>query len=258
MNVMQPCPDNEFEWIRAGRETPLTGKNRTLGNLVSHLIPIRFEAYAKILHSIEASYKNIDDPHPLTEREIAILKIPACTKLRSFVETVRKEGGSSRIRWRTLAQLLSVPFEPEICHEWFRASMEEPICWPRFLSGPDDGNLNAEELREVISVLRVFSGDQDCFFRFAAWSLIKANKPLLFRGVLDELATFCADQGYRFTPEYWWSANRAWCLCSDYDLKFTVVAGPKDLISALLNNATLEALGVTPQTRIDSEVPLPR
>jgi hypothetical protein len=98
-------------------------------------MPIRYEAYAKILHSIEASYHNIDDPHPLTEREIAILKIPPCMTLRSFVESLREDGKDARIRWKTLADLLNVPFVPEICHEWFLASREESICWPRFLSG---------------------------------------------------------------------------------------------------------------------------
>jgi hypothetical protein len=258
MNVMQPCADSEFEWIRTGRGELLSRKDPSWKYLVFNLIPNQFDAYAKILHSIEASYKNIDDPHPLTEREMAILKIPPCTKLRSFVETLRKERRSPRIRWRTLAQLLGVPFGPEICHEWFRASMEEPICWPRFLSGPEDGNLNAEELPEVLSILLAFSGVQDCFFRFAPWPFVKEDKPLVIRGVLDELATFLADKAYPSTPEYWWPANRSWCLCSEYDLKFTIVAGPKGLISAVLNSATLEALEVTPHTRLDDAAPIPR
>jgi hypothetical protein len=258
MNVMQPCPDDEFEWIRTRREKPRARNTPNWkGNFVSQLMPIRFESYAKILHSIEASYKNIDDPHPLTEREIAVLKIPPCTILKSFVVSLREEGRGPRIRWKTLAQLLGVPFEPEICHEWFRASMEEPICWPRFLSGPDDGNLNAEEFPEVLSILRAFSGNQDSLFRFAEWAFTKRNKPLIFRGVLDELPTFLADKSYRITPEYWWPTDRSWCLCSEFDLKFTIVGGSKNLISAVLNNATLEALEVTPQTRIDDSAPMP-
>jgi len=194
---MQPFSGDEFEWIRAGRETslPRQGPNWP-GICVSHLMPTPFAAYAKILHIIEASYKNIDDPHPLTEREIAILKIPPCTKLRSFVESLRIEGRGQRIRWRTLAQLLGVPFEPEISHEWFRAIMEEPICWPRFLLGPDDGNLNEEELSAVLSILRDFSGSQDCLFRFSEIPFIGTAKPLLFLGSLDELGTLLVNGKY--------------------------------------------------------------
>ena len=99
MNVVHTCPDDEFEWIQTRSEKPRARNTPNWkGNFVSQLMPIKFEAYAKILHSIEASYRIIDDPHPLTEREIAILKIPPCTKLRSFVEILREEGRSPRIR----------------------------------------------------------------------------------------------------------------------------------------------------------------
>ncbi len=136
--------------------------------------------------------------------------------------------------------------------------MEDAICWPRFLSGPDDGNLNAEELTEVLSILRAVSGGQDCFFRFAAWPLINTDKPLTFRGTLDELSSFLSNKDYQFTREYWWPVNRSWCLCSDYDLKFTILGGPNGLISALLKSATLEALEVNSQTRIENSAPIPR
>jgi hypothetical protein len=258
MNVMHSCPDDEFEWIQSRSEKPDRTTPNWNGNFVSQLMPIKFEAYAKILHSIEASYENIDDPHPLTAREISILKIPPCTKLRSFVEKIREEGRPTRIRWKTLAQLLAVPFEPEICLEWFRSSTEESVCWPRFLRGPDDGNLNPEEFSEALSVLRAFSGSQDCLFRFSQWGIGKKKKPLTLRGTLNELAPFLGEKSYRFTPEYWWPTDRSWCLCSEFDLKFTVVGGSADLICAILNNATLEALEVTPQTRIDNAVPIPR
>jgi hypothetical protein len=259
MLIMHPCAEGEFEWIRTGREE-LRARNAAnwKGNFVSNLLPSKFDAYAKILHSVEASYKIVDDPHPLTQREIAILRVPRCKKLRAFVENLRREGRDERIRWKTLAQLLGVPFDPEICHEWFRASMEDPLCWPRFLTGPADGNLNAKEFDEAISVLRDVSGGQDCFFQFAKWPLITKDKPLIYRGALDELAALLSEKAYQFTPEYWWPVDRSWCLCSEYDLKFTIVGGSKDLISAVLNNATLEALEVNPQTRIDDSAPIPR
>ena len=114
---MHTCfDDTEFDWIRNGRQQTLSRYNSNwVGNFVSHLMPVRFEAYAKILHSIEANYENIDNP--LSDREIAILKIPPCSELRSYVERMRKENQGPRIRWRSLAQLLGVPFAGEICHE---------------------------------------------------------------------------------------------------------------------------------------------
>lgn len=256
MNFMHPCPDDAFGWIRTGREELLSRQDASWKSFVSNLIPKKFDAYAKILHSIEARYENTDNP--LSDRETALLKIPACTKLRSFVEGLREQRQGPRIRWKTLAQLMGVPFAPEICHEWYRTRMEEPGCWPRFLYGPSEGDLNATELAEMLSVLRSFTGSQDCFFRFSEIVFIATDKPILFRGVLDELPAFLNDRRYQFTPEYWWPADHGWCLCSDYDLTFTIVGGSKELIATVLKNGNLETLQVTPQTRIDDLAPMPQ
>jgi hypothetical protein len=253
---MHPCAADAFEWIQAGREEVLARDKPDWKNSVFNLIPRQFEAYAKILHQIDASYKIIDNP--LTEREIPILKIPACTKLRSFVDRLRKEGRGPRIRWGELAQLLGVPFEAEICHEWFRVSMEEPGCWPRFLSGPDDASLRAEEQSALLSVLQPFTGNQNCFFRFSEIAFIATDRPIQFSGTLEELCAFLANGKYQSTPEYWWPADHSWCVCSDYDLTFTIVAGTNELVSGISNDPTLEALQVAPETRIDSYAPVPK
>jgi hypothetical protein len=253
---MRPCPDDGFEWIRSGRTkfTARTGPDWK-GVYVSGVIPEKFEAYAKILHGIEATYENID--HPLTETENAVLKIPSCNELKLFVEKLREEGHGPRIRWKELARLFGVPFQAEICYEWFRTTMEEPG-WPRFLIGPGEGFLNSEELSEVIPILSAVTGNRDCFFRFSEIAFIATKKPILFCGVLDELARFLTEGKYRLTPEYWWPSDRSWCLCSDYDLDFTFVGGSKKLISTLLQSATLELFEVTPRTRVDSFAPIPK
>lgn len=256
MTFMCLCPTGQFDWIRTGRQESVPRENPNWrGIFVSNLLPPGFEAYVKILHRIDAKYGNIDNP--LSDREIVLLKIPACTELRSFVQNLRGQGQGSRVRWRSLARLLNVPFEPEICHEWFRASLKNPECWPRFLWGPADGTLTAEELAEVLSILKPFTGNQDCFFRFSEIEFIGTNIPIAFCGTLDELLGFLSDGKYQFTPEYWWPAGHSWCLCTDYDLMFTIVAGPRSLISALSDNPTLEILKVERQTRIDSRAPMP-
>jgi hypothetical protein len=256
---MRSVDDGAFEWIRAGRQKALSRNDPSWrGNFLFHLMPNTFDSYAKILHGIEAKYTNIDDPHPLTEREVQILKIPACTELRSFVENLRKEGQGPRIRWATLARLIGVPFEADICHGWFRATISDPVCWPRFLCGPGQGTLNTKEILAVLSLLRAVTGEQECFFRFAEWTYIGTNEPILFRGALEQLPTFLVEKNKQFTPEYWWPSDRSWCLCSEYDLDFTFVGGSRDLISAVLKDAILESLEVTSRTRIDSLAPMPR
>lgn len=253
---MRSVPETEFDWIRSGRRQLLTRRDPNwTGNFVSHLFPPGFEAHVKILHPIEAKYDNIDNP--LSEREIALLKIPPCTEMQALLQALREDAKGPRIRWKLLAHLLKVPFEPEICHEWFRARLQDPACWPRFLYGPDEGNLRADQLAEVLAILVPFTGSQECFFRFSEISFIGTDKPILFSGSLWGLVGFLAEGNYQFTPEYWWPIDRSWCLCSDYDLNFTFVAGPRNLISSLLSKPILETLEVNSQTRIDSLVPIP-
>jgi hypothetical protein len=255
---MHPRPDNDFGWIKSGRATPAPREGQNWpGCTLSVLLPPNFEAYAKILHRITANYRQIDNPYPFTEKEIAILKIPPCPALRSFVQTKREKGAGPRIRWKEIADFLCVPFEPQICHEWFRASMNEPSCWPRFLSGPDEGNLDQEELSEMVSILRPFTGGQECFIRFAEIPLIGTNKPVLFAGALDQVVEFGKGNNYQFSPEYAWPTDRSWCVCSDFDFTFTFVGGPQELISAILASNEFEAFQITPQTRIDYHVPMP-
>jgi hypothetical protein len=256
MSAMHVCSDKDFEWIQRGVSELISCEDPNWkGNFVSHLLPPTFESYAKILHRITAKYENVDSP--LSDPEIAVLRVPPCAELRSFVEAQRGKGEAPRIRWRTLAELLGVPYDSEICHEWFRARLNDPTCWPRFLYGPDEGNLDHEELSEVLFILHPFIGRQECFFRFASIPLAGSDKPILFAGALDGVVDFLNENKYQFSPEYLWPSDRKWCLCTDYDLMFTFVGGSRELISAILESRTLETLQVAQQTRIDSRVPLP-
>ena len=93
---MQPEHDEiAFDWIRSGR-TELD-KSKTLdwaGKFVSHLMPPVFEAYAKVLHRIDVHYDFIDNP--LSAPENAILRVPSCEPLKSFVEGRRAESIGDR------------------------------------------------------------------------------------------------------------------------------------------------------------------
>jgi hypothetical protein len=243
-----------FEWIRSGRrEMPQSRTPDWEGNFVSHLIPPIFESYSKILHRIEARYEHID--HPLTPAENAILRIPTCEPLRSFIEKRRANSLKCRIKWRELAHLLNVPFMSEICHEWYRKKMEDAWCWPRLLSGPGDGKLSEDECTELSSMLMQFTQSEECFFRFSDIPFYASPGPQLFAGTLSEVCGFPKGRAVAF--EYCWPPEHDWCVCSDYDLAFTIVGGTSNLTSALLASDVLECIEVKPQTRIDSLAPMP-
>lgn len=110
----------------------------------------------------------------------------------------------------------------------------------------------------MLSLLRPFTGEQECFLRFAAIPFIGTARPILFAGGLDEVVSFLKEDEYQFSPEYLWPSDRNWCLCSDYDLMFAVIGGRQSLISSVLGTSALEALQVNQQTSIDSRVPIPK
>ena len=256
---MQIHPTKDADkWILQDR-TPLPERcdSQQWSCRVENLIPPQFESYAKVLHCLEAYYFNIDNP--LTPAENALLSIPDCAAVRSFIEHRRATATSARFRWSEIAEWLNVPFEPEITHEWFRERLRPTSeCWPRHVLGPSEGDLNLDERTELVSILRRFnSAPQRCFFRFAEIPFIGTDKPILFEGLLDELNEFLSDERYQFSPEYWWPSDKSWCICSDYDLTFTIVAGSAELIDAVLGSRVLEAIRLTSATRVDSLVPIP-
>jgi hypothetical protein len=85
---------------------------------------------------------------------------------------------------------------------------------------------------------------------------IGTNKPLLYLGPLEQLQRFLKETDRQFTPEYWWPEDRSWCVCSDYDLPFTIVGGSNQLIDSILTNPDLESIRVTPDTRVDYRAPI--
>jgi len=243
-----------FDWIRKGHAELHSSKTLDWnGNFVTHLIPPVFESYAKLLHRIEAYHDFIDKP--LSARENEILRIPSCEPLRSFVES-RRADSQRRVRWKELAVLLDVPFAPAINHHWYRKRLPDPWCWPRLLTGPNDGHLNEEECERLASVLKDFTGSQDCFFRFSDIPFYAGpGQSTVFRGKLDEVSVFQKDKCLSF--EYWWPSGRNWVVCSDYDLPFTIIGGPSQLVSALMRDTVLECVEVELRTRIDVFAPIP-
>lgn len=246
--------ETAFDWIRNGRVDKRSGDTACKPVYVSNLVPPVFETYVKVLHRIDASYDDIDNP--LSPSENAILKITSCEPLRSFVQRRRAESLGDRIRWKELADLLSVPFAPEICDEWFRKKLADPWCWSRFLSGSADGR--KEECAALVSTLLRASSDSECFFRFSDipfYAKVYENQPRFFIGHLNEVCAFLQDRNLDF--EYWWPSNRRWCVCSDYDLSVTIVAGDERLALDLLASGVLECIQATSHTRVDPFVPMP-
>jgi hypothetical protein len=221
---------------------------------LSCVLPTVFPKYVKILHRLDVRYDHID--RPLSAEESEILKIPDCLVVRNLVE--RHSRSSSRIYWRDAAKALSIPYAPELTHSWFSTTLRpNPDCWPRFIYGPADGCLDIRECCELVSLLAAVANTQECYFRLPEIPFVGTDQNLLFRGPLNEVEPFFASGRFQFTPEYWWPPDHQWCVCSEYDLTFTVVAGPASLIDALLNSQVLECIEASANIRVDDMAPIP-
>jgi hypothetical protein len=247
-----------FEWIREARAR-LDLPNRPKpspdwpGILVSDLIPGNFEAFAKVLHRFDASYKEID--HPLSSSEKALLKIPDCEPLSSFVVRRRDTSPTRRIRWKELAALLSVPYAPEINYNWFRLKIDG-WCLRQHLDSPGAWPVG-DECEEVCSALKRFSETEECFFRISDHMMYSfPEKPQMFTGSLQEVVPFLKTQANPWF-EYWWPADHRWCLCYDDDVSVTLIGGSRQLISCLASSSVLECIEVKATTRVDDRVPMP-
>jgi hypothetical protein len=242
-----------FNWIANGRQARSTF-DPSKGVPLSCVVPTVFPKYLKILHRLHGRRDSID--RPLSAEELGILKIPDCVAVRNLVE--HHSRSSSRIYWRDAARVLGIPYAAELTHSWFSTSLRpNPDCWPRFIYGPADGSLDVEECRELVSLLAALTNAQECYFRLPEIPFIATKQNLLFRGPIDEVEPFFARGRFQFTPEYWWPPDHQWCVCSDYDLTFTIVAGPAALVDALLHSRVLECIEVDADIRVDDMAPIP-
>jgi hypothetical protein len=251
---MLPCKDESvFQWIRENRSTP-AGKYDDpdwKGVSVSVALPAMFESYVKILHRLDAHYENIDNP--LSPQELSILGIPKCSSLRNLVEHHRSNR-STRVRWKDAAHSLGLAFESGITDDWFRAVIE-PGCWPRFIYGPGDGWLDPEDGDSLVRVLRKATERDAVYLRMAEIPLITTETPLLYEGHFEDVLDLLRTERSNMLPEYWWPRDHSWCICSDYDLTFTLIGASNEVCQHLLEDDILECVEVTPETRIDFRSP---
>ncbi len=248
---------SECSWIEEGviqttSDTP---------NTVAHCIPPVFPRYAKIFHPI---YEDLSvEDETLTWQEAARTeptgpKTRTAQDIQDVLSTSTLVYGTAgpgsrpvRIRWAEAARRLGVPFVPTLS-SWSFTRQFPGGSWPRYLIGPEEGNLAIVERDALASILRQNANVDRCLFHF--WFLATADwkKDLLFEGTLDDASRFPDEiSNVRSTPTHWFPEDRSWLVCTDHDLTFTLVGGPDPLIRELLDHHALECVSVQPGTRVD-------
>lgn len=229
----------EFEWIKQGiKSIVISSDENWKGNTVGNLLPNRFERYIKILHPM-CKDKYFTDKNALWNDRLDVEGVPG-----------------ERILWRELAKEYNVQFIPEITVDAF--FRENDKMWPRYLFAPDEGTLEKEQVCEIVNILKSLS----CKKYFYYYDLLKTSdwsQDILFEGNLEGLFELMElddirdsfEDNWKFSPSYWWDENKTVCICSDYDLTFTIVGCESKLFTSFMKSRELECIEVMYDTRID-------
>lgn len=223
------------------------------GPRIGELLPAGFEACAKILHpgEVDEDLAGCSLSLPQCEQLRRVLGLPTLAfEPRRWWVSRRGPRRWRRLWWSELATRYGLQLTAEVNDESWRRVL--PDGQPVWLLFPPEGELEADLLAVLVDHLRDHTDPQDpCLFYY--WVLKTADYAAdrVFEGPLASVLTEPARWGVRGSPSAWWPRSRSWCVVTDFDLVFTVVAGPRALIDGLLADAALETLEVGPDTRID-------
>lgn len=217
-----------FAWIAQNIDSLLRiDDSLWKGNFVSHCLPKGFQSYCKLFHVMSE-----ENPQSLPASE--------------FTGVVAKRRGA-RVRWRELAAQQGIIFHPEITDRSFTFGRRD---WPKNILGPDDGSLDKQTAVQLAHLLAPFTGGQKCFFHYELIAT-RDMQDVLYVGVLNDILDTFSIDGVYGTPTYWWPEDRSWCVCTDWDLHFTLIGGSRELVAKLLSDTELECVQVEITTRID-------
>ncbi|WP_290061213.1 hypothetical protein [Amycolatopsis solani] len=157
--------------------------------------------------------------------------------------------GWRRLRWAELARRTGDPVVPEgllPSHRCFPSATKEGS-WPLGIVPPTEGSLDRETWTRLIGVLVDHSPagpDTPCLAYYSPLVLGAADFENLHvrAGKLGDAEILYDDPEIDFSPSNLWAEDRSWCLCTDYDLWGTKVAGSSRLVEALLSDAEIEAV----------------
>ena len=223
-------------WISSARRRGAPGT-------VGALVPVVFEAYARIFHPA-VRYAGDDD-----------VEVP-------WSEVAAHNGTVSHplMQW------------PSITGSWnFMSSDGQPPVWD---DAPSEGHLPVAVAHRLAEVLARRTGTPgECLF--GRWDGFGYDFPapdvpprlllrgghdvVLARGAVPDAVRNLAPEPHEQSANLWWPADQAWCVVTDIDLMSTYVGGSAACIADLLATRGLEVVPAAPDDRvaIDPVNPLP-
>ncbi|WP_326948490.1 hypothetical protein OG439_06740 [Amycolatopsis sp. NBC_01307] len=158
-------------------------------------------------------------------------------------------AGWRRLRWAELAQRTGDPVVPEGLLPSYRCfpSVRKDGSWPLGIIPPAEGSLDRETWTRLIGILIEHTPagpNTRCLAYYSPLTLGATDFEHLHvrAGTLGDAESLYDDSEVDFSPANLWAEDRSWCLCTDYDLWATKVAGPSALVEALLSDVEIEAV----------------
>jgi hypothetical protein len=252
-----------YSWITENTD-PFNEKQHKDGVFVSKCIPKCYPAYCKLFHSIFEDLSVTD--RTLTWNDVAGQENIAAlaqalphaeqeirhTLSKSILTSAKPKlpFAGRRIRWRELAERYHLTFHPEIEYNSFTRNFPGKS-WPRYLVGPTEGSLDNDMCDRLAGLLKPFTGTQKCYFHYDLISTRRHESDLLYEARLEDvIQTYDLDEVYG-SPTHWWPEDRGWVVCTDWDLTFTLIGGPPQLIEILIRDSDLECIQVNLSSRVD-------
>jgi len=234
----------QAHWI-AGRLTPWDS------HTVSMTVPDGFEAYARVLHPVEAP-----------------------------------DGGGRPVRWAEVAAWSGMPLRGDAQFHSVALPPTAPSEPPPFSGSPGEGSLYLPDAEVLAAIARDRTATpEDCWF--CVWdgfgwdavsksaftsaaeppTIVPTRSPdpvppavragprvrlpnrnyLLYCGPAEAVVAPANLAGTRGQcANLWWPADRAWCVASEIDLMWSYIGGPRGLIDAVLADPRVEALPAAP------------
>lgn len=207
----------------------IVGSVRDFGSGVGSLLPVIFDAYARVLHPAGLAPASGDD-----------------VDVR-WSEVAAANGRIAHAAMEWVA----------ITGDWrFMTEGGQPGVWDR---PPSLGSLPERQAASLAGVLARFTATpSDCWF--AVWSgygnapfdpravqlVAMPERPMvLLGGPLRAAGTAFSAGNWPQSASLWWPDDRSWCVATDIDLQSTYVGGSTECIEAVLGDDRLESFAVS-------------
>lgn len=172
-------------------------------------------------------------------------------------------SGDESYRGNTVGNLLPNNFSKyiKILHPIYKDKLftDKNTLWSEnFDDETIEGTLEKEQMYEIISILKSLNCEK--YFYYYDWLKISDwSQDRLFEGSLEgiyglmklEEIRATSEGSEKFSPSYCWDINKTLCICTDYDLEFTIVGCNNELFTNFMKIKCLECIEVKYDTRID-------